>query len=78
MGGLTKVLRRHHSTSKDPRSVLLSLVTSASQHKEHVRRRCKQSQILIFDTKTGGQDGQNIEYNNSEKKVVLIVRGMVL
>lgn len=61
------MLRKHHPTDKDPWSVLLLPVTSASQHKEHVRRRCKQSRILIIDTKTGGQDDQNIEYNNSEK-----------
>ena len=62
------------TTDKDPGSVLLLPVTSASQHKEHVKRRCKQSRILITDTKTGGQDG----HITILKKVVLIIRGMVL
>ena len=38
-----------------------------SRWEEHTRRRRKQSRILIINTKTNSQDGQNVEYNDPEK-----------
>ena len=46
---------------------LCSKKRKGSRWEEHTRRRRKQSRILIINTKTNSQDGQNVEYNDPEK-----------